>query len=234
MGSSDSRGPRDPAAAAAADSVVSRRALLAPSAATIAARVRAFWFHGVLTSPLHTVCNRLSHNENSRRTEDACRINHSECPGTCSATRLAGRGRRPDTEGARSADQRGDGRRIPVTRIDPARESLPHPRDEVFVVLEGRIVTPASSGSAAGASRRPASPHSWENTGSRPEARGFFGANVLINEFDEPVPVRCPRRRAVEQPAVPTTLRAAATRRILTMHDRKRWSSRDEHFASRR
>jgi len=79
--------------------------------------------------------------------------------------------------------------------IDPGKRIAPHTHtaDEVFVVLEGEgIVTAgdeqweASTGAIAVA---PAfARHSWENTGSEMlKLVGFFGANVLINEFDEPV-----------------------------------------------
>jgi quercetin dioxygenase-like cupin family protein len=79
--------------------------------------------------------------------------------------------------------------------IDPGKRIAAHTHtaDEVFVVLEGEgIVTAgdeqweASTGAIAVA---PAfARHSWENTGSETlRLVGFFGANVLVNEFDEPV-----------------------------------------------
>jgi quercetin dioxygenase-like cupin family protein len=86
--------------------------------------------------------------------------------------------------------------------VDPGKRIAPHTHtaDEVFVVLEGEgIVTAgdeqweASTGAIAVA---PAfARHSWENTGSETlKLVGFFGANVLINEFDEPVaPFGVPR-----------------------------------------
>ena len=79
--------------------------------------------------------------------------------------------------------------------VDPGKRIPPHTHsaDEIFVVLQGTgVVTAgddqweASTGAIAVA---PAfARHGWENTG--PETLklvAFFGANVLINEFDEPV-----------------------------------------------
>lgn len=68
-----------------------------------------------------------------------------------------------------------------------------HTADEVFVVLQGTgIVTAGDQQWEASAGAIAVAPaftrHGWENTG--PETLklvGFFGANVLINEFDEPV-----------------------------------------------
>jgi len=68
-----------------------------------------------------------------------------------------------------------------------------HNADEVFVLLEGTGVVTAgderwamSAGSIAVA---PAFvPHGWENTGSETlRIAGFFGANVLTSEFEEPL-----------------------------------------------
>src|SRR4029077_15960706 len=79
--------------------------------------------------------------------------------------------------------------------VDPGKRIPLHTptADEVFVVLEGSgIVTAgdeqweASPGAIAVA---PAfARHGWENTGSETlKIVGFFGANVLLHEFDEPV-----------------------------------------------
>ena len=79
--------------------------------------------------------------------------------------------------------------------VDPGKRiaSHTHTADEIFVVLQGTgIVTAgdrqweASPGAIAVA---PAfARHGWENTGSETlKLVGFFGANVLINEFEEPV-----------------------------------------------
>jgi len=79
--------------------------------------------------------------------------------------------------------------------VDPGNRIAPHTHsaDEIFVVLQGTgLVTAgdqqwqASTGAIAVA---PAfTRHDWENTGSETlRLVGFFGSNVLINEFDEPV-----------------------------------------------
>jgi quercetin dioxygenase-like cupin family protein len=79
--------------------------------------------------------------------------------------------------------------------IDPGKRIAPHTHtaDEVFVVLEGEGIVTAGveqwEASAGAIAVAPAfARHSWENTG--PETLrlvGFFGANVLAHEFDEPV-----------------------------------------------
>jgi quercetin dioxygenase-like cupin family protein len=79
--------------------------------------------------------------------------------------------------------------------VDPGKRIPPHTHtaDEVFVVLQGTGLVSAGDQqweAAAGAiAVAPAfARHSWENTGSETlKLVGFFGANVLINEFDEPV-----------------------------------------------
>jgi mannose-6-phosphate isomerase-like protein (cupin superfamily) len=68
-----------------------------------------------------------------------------------------------------------------------------HTADENFVVLEGTgIVTAGDRQWEASAGAIAVAPafarHGWENTGSETlKLVGFFGTNVLINEFDEPV-----------------------------------------------
>ena len=79
--------------------------------------------------------------------------------------------------------------------VDPGQRIAPHTHtaDEIFVVLEGTgIVTAGDDQWAALAGALAVAPafvrHSWENTGSETlRVVGFFGANVLINEFEEPV-----------------------------------------------
>jgi quercetin dioxygenase-like cupin family protein len=79
--------------------------------------------------------------------------------------------------------------------VDPGKQ-IPlhtHTSEEVFVVLEGEgIVTSgdrqwaASAGSIAVAP--PFEKHGWENTGTETlRIVGFFGANVLVTEFEAPV-----------------------------------------------
>jgi quercetin dioxygenase-like cupin family protein len=68
-----------------------------------------------------------------------------------------------------------------------------HTAEEIFVVLQGTGVVTAGDHqwevSAGATAVAPAfARHGWENTGSETlKIVGFFGANVLINEFDEPV-----------------------------------------------
>ncbi len=68
-----------------------------------------------------------------------------------------------------------------------------HTADEIFVVLQGTgIVTAGDEQWEASAGAIAVAPafarHGWKNTGSETlKIVGFFGANVLINEFDEPV-----------------------------------------------
>jgi quercetin dioxygenase-like cupin family protein len=79
--------------------------------------------------------------------------------------------------------------------VDPGKRIPPHTHtaDEVFVVLQGTGLVSAGDqqweASAGAIAVAPAfARHSWENTGSETlKLVGFFGANVLINEFDEPV-----------------------------------------------
>jgi quercetin dioxygenase-like cupin family protein len=79
--------------------------------------------------------------------------------------------------------------------VDPGKR-IPlhtHTADEVFVVLQGSGLVSAGDqqweASAGAIAVAPAfARHSWENTGSETlKLVGFFGANVLVNEFDEPV-----------------------------------------------
>jgi quercetin dioxygenase-like cupin family protein len=79
--------------------------------------------------------------------------------------------------------------------VDPGKRIAlhTHSADEIFVVLQGTGVVTAGDrqweASAGAIAVAPAfAKHGWENTG--PETLklvGFFGTNVLINEFDEPV-----------------------------------------------
>jgi quercetin dioxygenase-like cupin family protein len=79
--------------------------------------------------------------------------------------------------------------------VDPGKRIPPHTHtaDEVFVVLQGSGLVSAGDqqweASAGAIAVAPAfARHSWENTGSETlKLVGLFGANVLINEFDEPV-----------------------------------------------
>jgi quercetin dioxygenase-like cupin family protein len=79
--------------------------------------------------------------------------------------------------------------------VDPGKRIAPHTHtaDEIFVVLQGSGLVSAGDqqweASAGAIAVAPAfARHSWENTGSETlKLVGFFGANVLINEFDEPV-----------------------------------------------
>ena len=79
--------------------------------------------------------------------------------------------------------------------VDPGKRIAPHTHtaDEIFVVLQGTgIVTAGERQWEASAGAIAVAPafarHGWENTGSETlKLVGFFGANVLINEFDEPV-----------------------------------------------
>ena len=79
--------------------------------------------------------------------------------------------------------------------VDPGKR-IPlhtHTSEEVFVVLEGEgIVTSGERQWAASAGSIAVAPafekHGWENTGSETlRIVGFFGANVLIHEFEAPV-----------------------------------------------
>ena len=79
--------------------------------------------------------------------------------------------------------------------VDPGKR-IPlhtHNADEVFVVLQGTgIVTVEDEQVEASAGALAVAPafarHGWENTGSETlKLVGFFGTNVLINGFDEPV-----------------------------------------------
>lgn len=79
--------------------------------------------------------------------------------------------------------------------VDPGKRIPPHTHtaDEIFVVLQGAgIVTAGDEQWDASAGAIAVAPafarHSWENTGSETlKLVGFFGANVLIHEFDDPV-----------------------------------------------
>ena len=68
-----------------------------------------------------------------------------------------------------------------------------HTADEVFVVLQGNgIVTAGDEQWEASAGALVVAPafsrHGWENTGTETlKLVGFFGANVLVTAFDEPV-----------------------------------------------
>ena len=79
--------------------------------------------------------------------------------------------------------------------VDPGKR-IPlhtHSSEEIFVVLAGEGIVTAGeaqwSASAGAVAVAPAfTPHGWENTGSEPlKLAGFFGANVLVTEFEEPV-----------------------------------------------
>ena len=79
--------------------------------------------------------------------------------------------------------------------VDPGRR-IPlhtHSSEEIFVVLAGEGVVTAGdqqwSASAGAIAVAPAfTPHGWENTGSKTlKLAGFFGANALVHEFEEPV-----------------------------------------------
>jgi quercetin dioxygenase-like cupin family protein len=79
--------------------------------------------------------------------------------------------------------------------VDPGMRIPPHTHtaDEVFVVLQGEgIVTVGDESLEATTGAVAVAPafarHGWENTGSETlKLVGFFGANVLVHEFDEPV-----------------------------------------------
>ena len=79
--------------------------------------------------------------------------------------------------------------------VDPGKRIPPHTHtaDEVFVVLQGEgIVTVGDESLEATTGAVAVAPafarHGWENTGSETlKLVGFFGANVLVHEFDEPV-----------------------------------------------
>jgi quercetin dioxygenase-like cupin family protein len=79
--------------------------------------------------------------------------------------------------------------------VDPGKR-IPlhtHSADEIFVVLQGTgVVTAGEQQWEASAGAMAVAPafvkHGWDNTGSETlKLVGFFGANVLIHEFDEPV-----------------------------------------------
>lgn len=79
--------------------------------------------------------------------------------------------------------------------VDPGKR-IPlhtHTADEVFVVLQGAgIVTAGDRQWQASAGAFVVAPaftkHGWENTGTETlRLVGFFGANVVINEFEDPV-----------------------------------------------
>jgi quercetin dioxygenase-like cupin family protein len=79
--------------------------------------------------------------------------------------------------------------------VDPG-ERIPlhtHTAEEVFVVLEGTgVVTAGDEQWEASAGAIAVAPafvrHGWENTGTEVlRIAGFFGANVLVSEFDAPV-----------------------------------------------
>ena len=79
--------------------------------------------------------------------------------------------------------------------VDPGKRIAlhTHTADEIFVVLQGTgVVTAGDQQWEATAGAIAVAPafarHGWENTGSETlKLVGFFGANVLINAFDEPV-----------------------------------------------
>jgi quercetin dioxygenase-like cupin family protein len=79
--------------------------------------------------------------------------------------------------------------------VDPGKRipAHTHTADEIFVVLAGTgVVTAGDQQCEASAGAIAVAPafarHSWENTGSETlKLVGFFGTNVLIHEFDEPV-----------------------------------------------
>jgi len=79
--------------------------------------------------------------------------------------------------------------------VDPG-DRIPlhtHTAEEIFVVLQGTGIVTAGdrqwSATAGAIAVAPAyARHGWENTGSETlKLVGFFGANVIVNEFDEPV-----------------------------------------------
>jgi quercetin dioxygenase-like cupin family protein len=79
--------------------------------------------------------------------------------------------------------------------VDPGKR-IPlhtHNADEVFVVLQGSgVVTAGEERWQASAGAIAVAPafveHGWENTGSETlRIAGFFAANVLVTEFEEPV-----------------------------------------------
>jgi quercetin dioxygenase-like cupin family protein len=79
--------------------------------------------------------------------------------------------------------------------VDPGMRiaSHTHTSEEIFVVLQGSGVVTAGDRqwhvSAGATAVAPAfAKHGWENTGAETlKIVGFFGANVLITEFEEPV-----------------------------------------------
>jgi quercetin dioxygenase-like cupin family protein len=79
--------------------------------------------------------------------------------------------------------------------VDPGKCIPPHTHtsDEVFVVMQGSgIVTAGDQEWEASQGAIVVAPafarHGWTNTGSETlKLVGFFGANVLVTEFDEPV-----------------------------------------------
>ena len=79
--------------------------------------------------------------------------------------------------------------------VDPGKRipSHTHSSEEVFVVLEGTGIVTAGdeqwSASAGAIAVAPAfTSHSWENTGSETlRIVGFFGANVLVTDFEQAV-----------------------------------------------
>jgi quercetin dioxygenase-like cupin family protein len=79
--------------------------------------------------------------------------------------------------------------------VDPG-DRIPlhtHSADEIFVVLQGTgIVTAGDRQWTASAGAVAAAPaftkHGWENTGSETlKLVGFFGANVILHDFEEPI-----------------------------------------------
>lgn len=79
--------------------------------------------------------------------------------------------------------------------VDPG-ERIPlhtHSAEEIFVVLQGAgVVTAGDDRWTASAGALVVAPafarHGWENTGAETlKLVGFFGANVIINEFHAPV-----------------------------------------------
>ena len=79
--------------------------------------------------------------------------------------------------------------------VDPGKRipSHTHSSEEIFVVLAGTGVVTAGderwTASAGALAVAPAfTPHGWENTGEETlKLVGFFGANVLVTEFEAPV-----------------------------------------------
>lgn len=84
---------------------------------------------------------------------------------------------------------------VAYLEVDPGKR-IPlhtHSADEVFAVLQGTgVVTAGDQQWSASAGALVVAPafarHGWENVGSETlKLVGFFGANVIANEFDEPV-----------------------------------------------